>query len=576
MAMRERDRFRMSPVLACVTALLALGVVLLTPAGPPAIAGPPPSPVEEFVRVVDGGFSFEGRPVHVAGVNCYYLMTFAADPALRPRVDEVLTEARDMGLTLIRTWGFNDGSGWNALQTAPGVYDETVFLGLDYVLDRCRALGLRVVLPLVNNWVDYGGMDQYVAWSPTATTHDQFYTDSNCRAMYRDHASAMINRVNSMNGIRYGDDPTIFAWELANEPRCPSDKTGNTLVAWITEMSAYLKSEDPNHMVSVGSEGFYDDNSGPWYLNGWEGVDFIRDHQVADIDYAGAHCWPDSWSLNLATTMAFLSRQITDARDVIQKPFMLGEFGKQRDAVAGAAAVSHYDPETYFSPGVTPYRVPGAEPVRVDRANAARPYLSAERSAAPGPASSKGAPSARASGSAAVASANNTATRDLFLTAWYDSLLTHECGGSSFWISYDDAYPDYDGFGVYYPADTSTVAVITAHAEAMAALGRVAVPPTPRSPVLALGPSRPNPFHGSSRIRFSLSPEAAAQPVSLTVIDVSGRLVRRLVYERLDPGPHDMSWDGRNETGRRAPPGAYFFILRAGRETAARKAILLR
>ncbi len=500
---RSRGPRRAARALA---AALALSLAAVIGAADTAPAGPPPATLEEFVHAADGGFRYDGRPVHVAGTNCYYLMAFAADPSLRPRVDEVLTEARDMGLTVVRTWGFNDGSGWNALQTAPGVYDETVFQGLDYVLDRCRALGLRVVLPLVNNWADYGGMDQYVAWSPTASGHDDFYTDANCRAWYRDHLTTMAARVNSFNGRVYRDDSVIFAWELANEPRCPSDKTGNTLVAWIEEMSAHLKTQDPNHMVSVGSEGFYDDPSGPWYLNGWEGVDFIRDHQVADIDYAGAHSWPDGWGLDLAATMALLGRQIADARDVIGKPFMLGEFGKYRDA---------------------------ADP-------------------------------------------NDTATRDLFFGAWYDSLLAHECGGSTFWISYDDAYPDYDGYGVYYPADTSTVAVITAHADAMASLERVAVPDAAPRPGLVLGPARPNPSFGASRIRFTIPPGMETGAVSLVVVDVTGRLVRRLRDGAPEPGPYEAVWDGRDGSGRRVAPGAYYYVLRAGGRRVACKAVLLR
>src|SRR4030095_9713904 len=112
----------------------------------------------------------------VVGFNCYYLMAYAADPGLRDEVDEVLREARSLGSTVLRTWAFSDGARWNALQIAPGVYDEDVFVGLDYVVHRASEEGLRVLLPLVNNWPDYGGMDQYVAWSDTAAAHDDFYT----------------------------------------------------------------------------------------------------------------------------------------------------------------------------------------------------------------------------------------------------------------------------------------------------------------------------------------------------------------------------------------------------------------
>lgn len=39
----------------------------------------------------------------------------------------------------------------------------------------------------------------------------------------------VLNRVNTFNNITYKDDPTIFAWELMNEPRCPSDSSGDKL-----------------------------------------------------------------------------------------------------------------------------------------------------------------------------------------------------------------------------------------------------------------------------------------------------------------------------------------------------------
>lgn len=66
-----------------------------------------------------------------------------------------------------------------------------------------------------------------------------------------------MTRKNTITGITYRDDPTIFALELANEPRCNDGyevsvglKPGTIIRAWVAEMAAYIRSLDPNHMVS--------------------------------------------------------------------------------------------------------------------------------------------------------------------------------------------------------------------------------------------------------------------------------------------------------------------------------------
>lgn len=75
------------------------------------------------------------------------------------------------------------------------------------------------------------------------------------------------------------------------------------LQAWIEEMSAYVKSKDPNHLITVGEEGFYSQSSGRGWVNPpgqWAqhtGQDFIRNHSPGSIDYSGIHIWPDNWQV---------------------------------------------------------------------------------------------------------------------------------------------------------------------------------------------------------------------------------------------------------------------------------------
>lgn len=345
----------------------------------------------DFVTASDGRFFLNEKPYFYAGTNCYYLMVYAAEDNLRGYVDEVLQDAAAMGLTVIRTWAFNDGAAqWNALQTAPGVYQERVFRGLDYVLHKADELDLKLILPFVNNWDDYGGMNQYVAWAGN-TGHDEFYTNSDCKTWYKNHISTVLSRVNTYNGRVYKDDPTVFAWELANEPRAAS-KGVSVLNAWVEEMSDYVKSLDNNHMLAVGIEGFYSTpgkNPVSWMNS--QGTDFVTTQQHSAIDFAVAHSWPDTWLIGQSDTMNFLQRQITDAHTVLNKPFILEEFGKRRPL----------------------------------------------------------------------------STRDHWYQLYFDLIYNNRAAGWNFWTLYHDAYPDYDGFGVYYPADASTVAIIESYAAMM-------------------------------------------------------------------------------------------------------------
>lgn len=68
-------------------------------------------------------------------------------------------------------------------------------------------------------------------------------------------------------------------------------------------MSKYLKKADPNHMITVGEEGFYTKGSSGEASNpgtGWAsltGQDFIANHASPAIDFAAAHIWPDNWEV---------------------------------------------------------------------------------------------------------------------------------------------------------------------------------------------------------------------------------------------------------------------------------------
>jgi photosystem II stability/assembly factor-like uncharacterized protein len=100
-------------------------------------------------------------------------------------------------------------------------------------------------------------------------------------------------------------------------------------------------------------------------------------------------------------------------------------------------------------------------------------------------------------------------------------------------------------------------------------------PGLPRS--FALSQNYPNPFNPSTTIAFDLPGAAGSkQLVSLTIYDIRGRLVRKLVNQEKEPGTYQVHWDGRDEHGQQASSGVYLYRIKAGDFTSVRKMVLVR
>lgn len=210
---------------------LAALVTFSTTTFMPAAAATTATEDSGFVTVCDNYFVLDGKSFYFSGSNNYYLHYTS-----NTMIDSVLESASSMHLKVMRCWGFIDGEAHNSCVMQPelGVYDDSGFERLDYAINKASKLGIKLIIPFVNNWDDFGGMNQYVSWAG-ANSHDDFYTNSTCVAGYKNYINYMLNHVNTYSGIAYKDDPTIMAWELANEPRCTSDtqaiplSTGRTL-----------------------------------------------------------------------------------------------------------------------------------------------------------------------------------------------------------------------------------------------------------------------------------------------------------------------------------------------------------
>jgi mannan endo-1,4-beta-mannosidase len=281
---------------------------------------------DSFVKREGHRLMLDRQSLYIHGANQYYLFYKSQE-----MVDEVLQDAAALGLNVLRTWAFCDGE-WHdgqSLQPEPGVYNEATFQKLDYLIYRAEQLGLRLTLALTNYWTDFGGMDAYVRWSPTANSRDDFYSDAETRRLYKNYVTYVLNRRNTLTGRAYKDEPAILMWELANEPRASKERA-KEFYEWVDHMAGHIKSIDSNHLVSTGSEGDFT-------------TDIYATNASPHIDAISFHLYPEHWNFSKEKSLEYIERHIRVARDELKKPVYCGEFGIKDQSLRPDIYRSWYD-----------------------------------------------------------------------------------------------------------------------------------------------------------------------------------------------------------------------------------------
>jgi len=209
-------------------------------------------------------------------------------------VDAALDDIAASGLRILRVWGFNDvntvpasGTVYYQYLSASGSTINTGAEGLqrlDYVVNGAASRGIKVIINFVNNWDDYGGISAYV--NAFGGTHQTWFTNTAAQAQYKAYIAAVVSR--------YKSSPAVFAWELANEPRCNGcDIT--VIYNWALATSQYIKSLDLSHMVTLGDEGFGLPGDGSYPYTYGEGVNYIKNLEIPSLDFGTFHIYPNSW-----------------------------------------------------------------------------------------------------------------------------------------------------------------------------------------------------------------------------------------------------------------------------------------
>ena len=252
---------------------------------------------EQFVSRNQTKFSLAGQDFPVAGVNCYFL-AYCADLSRRA----AMNTAKQMGANAIRTWAFQDaaaaggGVAFQYLDNGVIKIDDgpNGLQRLDAVIQTAEQLGLKLILPLVNHWKDFGGMPMYLKWLGITGDVSQFYSSLDARHAYRSWLEKILTRRNTITGRRYCDEPSIMAWELTNEARCDGHR--DLLLDWAGEMSSFVKQLDNHHLLALGDEGFIRQgvlrHHGGELYDGRHGTDFAAILDLPDIDFGGEEANP--------------------------------------------------------------------------------------------------------------------------------------------------------------------------------------------------------------------------------------------------------------------------------------------
>ena len=323
-----------------------------------------------FVTTSDGKFYRGDNEYKFIGANFWYGAVLASEGqgGDRERLQKELDLMQEVGITNVRVLVGGEGPDTVAshvvpvLQPEPGVYNDTILQGLDYLLAELEKREMTAVLFLNNAWEWSGGYGAYLEWAGCGPVpdwsdwtiaqdyHCQFVKNDSAKAMAERHVRYIVSRTNTVTGKPYSESPAIMAWELANEPRAfaRDSVTKACFAEWVEAQAKLIKSLDGNHLVTTGSEG----------LEGCEyDPDLFRQvHAFPEIDYICIHIWPYNWhwlgpasgplvnglakngetsvvdSVPYASRMtrAYMERCWNIVKD-LNKPMVLEEFGYPRD-----------------------------------------------------------------------------------------------------------------------------------------------------------------------------------------------------------------------------------------------------
>jgi hypothetical protein len=215
-------------------------------------------------------------------------------------IRDALTSIKQMGGRVARTYVISvrrqdDQPGLIRHVEGPNQFNEEAFKALDKVLQVANEEGIRLIIPLVDNWWWMGGRGEYAAFRHKE--RDEFWSDSQLIEDFKNTISYVLNRENAFTGELYKNDKAVLGWETGNELQAP--------IEWQSMIAAYIKSIDKNHLVIENTHSA-----------------LLTQAAVNDtnLDVVSTHFYEQSHS---AIPKILTNREMTKSI----KPYFVGEFG---------------------------------------------------------------------------------------------------------------------------------------------------------------------------------------------------------------------------------------------------------
>lgn len=183
---------------------------------------------------------------------------------------------------------------------APGKFNEEAFKVTDQMLALANEYGVRIIFSLLNNWQWMGGRPNYAEFR--GKEKDAFWSDPQLIADFKKTVEFVVNRTNTITGVKYKDDKAILCWETGNELTSP--------IEWTVGVTRFIKSLDSNHLI----------------LDGFHAIDDrtpVREESINEwsIDIVHSHHYEQN-AFDIAKDI-FRNVEIVNGR----KPYIVGEFG---------------------------------------------------------------------------------------------------------------------------------------------------------------------------------------------------------------------------------------------------------